>query len=156
VSRESNPYEGPQRSGPDPKEGNMRTHVSSIEIAASVSSTYEFVADLERLPVWAIGFAKAIERSGDRFVVTTAGGDRLGVRAISSRELGVVDYLMSPAPDVEFPAHTRVVPHGDGSLYTFVMHQPEGMPDAVFDQQAAELDRELTVLKAHLETSCPL
>ena len=30
------------------------------------------------------------------------------------------------------------------------------MADEVFDAQVAELARELTVLKAHLETACPL
>jgi hypothetical protein len=138
------------------KELQMRTHVASIMIGAPAESTYEFVADLERLPVWAIGFAKAIERAGDRFTVTTASGERVGVRAVCAPEHGVVDYVMSPAAGVELAAHTRVVEHGDGSLYTFAMHQPPGMPDAVFDQQVGELERELTVLKAHLETSCPL
>ncbi len=134
----------------------MRTHVASIEIASPAESAYAFVADLERLPIWAIGFAKAIEHSGDRFTVTTASGDKMPVRAACSPEHGVVDYMMSPEAGVELPAHTRVVPHGGGSLYTFVMHQPPGVPDAAFDQQIAELERELTVLKAHLETSCPL
>ena len=36
------------------------------------------------------------------------------------------------------------------------MHQGDGMPDEVFDAQVAELARELLVLKAHLETACPL
>ena len=134
----------------------MRMHVASIEISSTVERTYAFVADLQRLPLWAIGFAKAVERSGDRFTVITASGDHVQVTAACSPEHGIVDYLMSPEPGVELPAHTRVVPHGGGSLYTFVMHQPPGMPDAAFDQQVAELGRELTVLKAHLETSCPL
>ena len=69
---------------------------------------------------------------------------------------GVVDYVSLPAPGVEVPAHTRVVPHGAGNVYTFSMHQGAGMPDEVFDAQVAELARELTVLKAHLETACPL
>jgi hypothetical protein len=36
------------------------------------------------------------------------------------------------------------------------MHHTPDIPDEVFEAQAAELERELTVLKAHLETSCPL
>jgi hypothetical protein len=49
-----------------------------------------------------------------------------------------------------------VVPNGDGADYVFTMVQAAGMPDEVFDAQAEELARELTVLKAHLETACPL
>lgn len=69
---------------------------------------------------------------------------------------GIVDYLMQPAPGVVVPAHTRVLPRAGGTLYTFAMHQGPGTPDEVFDAQIAELERELTVLKAHLETACPL
>jgi hypothetical protein len=78
------------------------------------------------------------------------------LRIESDPASGVVDYVSVPAPGVEVPAHTRVVAHGTGSVYTFTMHQAPGMPDEVFDAQIAELDRELSVLKAHLETACPL
>ena len=63
---------------------------------------------------------------------------------------------MLPAAGVEAPAHTRVIPHAAGALYTFSMHQTPDIPDDVFDAQVSELERELTVLKAHLETACPL
>ena len=69
---------------------------------------------------------------------------------------GVIDYISAPAPGIEIPAHTRVVAHDTGSVYTFTMHQAPGMPDETFDAQVAELARELSVLKAHLETACPL
>jgi hypothetical protein len=36
------------------------------------------------------------------------------------------------------------------------MLQAPDMPDEAFDAQVAELERELTVLRAHLESSCPL
>lgn len=134
----------------------MRSHVASIPIAADPADTFAFVADLARLPSWAIGFAKAIDRDDTGWVVTTAGGDRVRIRVDADREHGVVDYVMTPAPGVDLAANTRVVPADGGSLYTFVMQQAPGMPDEVFDRQIGELERELTVLKAHLETSCPL
>lgn len=134
----------------------MRSHVASVEIAADPADTFAFVADLSRLPSWAIGFAKAIDRDDVGWLVTTRGGDRVRIRVDADGEHGVVDYVMSPAPGVELPANTRVVPCNGGSLYTFVMQQAPEMSDDVFDRQVAELERELTVLKAHLETSCPL
>jgi hypothetical protein len=128
----------------------------SVEIAAAPAQVLAFVADGGRLPVWAIGFAKAIERDGDRWVETLARSERVPLRIDSDARTGVVDYVMLSAPDVEAPAHTRVVPHAGGKLYTFSMHQTPDIPDKVFEAQVAELDRELTVLKAHLETACPL
>ena len=56
----------------------MRTHVESIEIAAPPEQAHAFLADPEKLSVWAIGFAKAIEHDGDGWVVTPASGDRVG------------------------------------------------------------------------------
>jgi hypothetical protein len=55
----------------------MRTYTTSIEIAAPPQEALAFVADPLKLPVWAIGFAKAIEPDGDGWVVTLAGGERM-------------------------------------------------------------------------------
>jgi hypothetical protein len=137
-------------------QAGMRSHSTSITIDAPAHAAFAFLADAERLPVWAIGFAKAIERAADGWVVTLASGERMPLRVDADAATGVIDYVSLPAPGVEVPAHTRVVPHGTGSLYVFSMHQPPDLPDSVFDAQIAELGRELTVLKAHLESACPL
>ena len=134
----------------------MRSHTTSITIAASPGDAFAYLADGEKLPLWAIGFAKAIERTTDGWIVTLASGERMPLRIAGDAATGVIDYVSLPAPGVEVPAHTRVVPHGSETLYTFSMHQGDGMPDEVFDAQVAELARELLVLKAHLETACPL
>jgi hypothetical protein len=134
----------------------MRTHTTSIEIDASPANAFEFVADGGNLPRWAIGFAKAIEPDGGHWLVTLASGDRLSMRIDCDPASGVVDYVMLPAPGAEAPAHTRVMPRAGGTLYAFSMHQSPDISDEVFDAQVAELERELTVLKAHLETACPL
>jgi hypothetical protein len=135
----------------------MRTHTTSISIAAPATDAFAYLADAETLPVWAIGFAKAIERDGDdRWRVTLASGETVPLRVDADPATGVVDFVSLPAPGIEIPAHTRVVPHGAGTLYIFSMHQTPDLPDEVFDAQVAELARELTVLKAHLESACPL
>jgi hypothetical protein len=135
----------------------MKTHTASITLQSSSSRTFEYLSDASKLPVWAIGFAKAIEPdAGDEWLVTLASGERMPLRIDSDPATGVIDYVSLPAPGVEVPAHTRVVAHDAGSVYTFTMHQAPGMPEEAFDAQVSELERELTVLKAHLETSCPL
>jgi hypothetical protein len=134
----------------------VRTHVASIEISSTVADVAAFVADADKLPIWAIGFAKAIERDGDGWLVTTASGERVELRVDADLARGVVDYVMRPAPGVEVTAATRAVATPGGAVYTFVMVQPPGTSSEVFDGQVAELERELTVLKAHLETACPL
>jgi len=134
----------------------MRTNTQSIAIAAPAGHVFEFVADLEKLPKWAIGFAKEIRRDNGGWLVRNGSGDEIGIRAVTDPELGVVDFDMSPAPGVEVPAATRVLANEDGAEYVFTMFQPPGMPDEVFEQQIAELARELIVLKANVESACPL
>ena len=134
----------------------MRTSTQSIAIDAPAEEVFDFVADLEKLPKWAIGFAKAIRSENGRWLVTTGNGEEIAIRAVTNPQFGVVDYHMSPAPGVEFPAVSRVVPNGGGAEYVFTMFQLPGMPDEVFEQQIAELGRELVVLKANVESACPL
>jgi hypothetical protein len=135
----------------------MKTHTASIALQSPPARTFEYLSDANKLPVWAIGFAKAIEpAAGDGWLVTLASGEQMPLRIDGDPATGVIDYVLMPAPGVEVPAHTRVVTHDAGSVYTFTMHQAPGMPDQVFDAQVAELARELSVLKAHLETACPL
>ena len=84
----------------------------------------------------------------EKWAVRLASGDRMPMRIDADPVTGVVDYVSLPAAGMEVPAHTRVLPGGNGTLYTFSMHQTPDLPDEVFDAQAAELERELTVLKA--------
>lgn len=134
----------------------MRTNTQSVTIEAPPEHVFEFVADLAKLPKWAIGFAKDIRRENGSWLVRTGSGDEIAIRAVTDRSLGVVDYYMSPQPGKDVPAATRVVPNGEGAVYVFTMFQPPGMPDEVFEQQIAELGRELIVLKANVESACPL
>ena len=134
----------------------MRTSTQSVRIDTGPGQVFELVSDLARLPRWAIGFAKDIRQENGHWLVTTGSGDEVSIRVEADAALGVVDYFMSPAPGEELPARTRVLPNEDGAEYVFTMFQPPGMPDEVFAAQAEELGRELVVLKARLESSCPL
>lgn len=133
-----------------------RTNTQSISIASPPDKVFAFVADPEKLPVWAIGFCKEIRNEDGRWIVTTPSGERIPMHSVAYPELGILDGRWELGPSVEGKSFTRVVPNGEGAVYVFTMVQAPGMPDEVFDAQAAELARELTVLKAHLETACPL
>lgn len=133
----------------------MKADTKTISIHAKPEQVFEFLADPTNLPRWAIGFAKSVTRVGDRWVVTTGGGE-MSIRIATDRALGVVDFFMSPAPGIESLAASRVVPAGGGVEYVFTQFQPPGMPDDVFDKNVRALAHELTVLKAMLEVECPL
>ena len=132
----------------------MRADTKTISIEADPRNVFRFVADPAQLPKWAVGFAKAVRRDGDRWMVTTAAGE-VPVRVHADPASGVVDFVMSPAPGVEVTASSRVLARGMGSEYVFTQVQPPGMPDGAFARSAAAVGHELTVLKALLEVDCP-
>jgi polyketide cyclase/dehydrase/lipid transport protein len=133
----------------------MRADTKTISIEAPPEKVLKFLADPENLPRWAVGFAKAIRREGDRWVVSTGGGD-IVVRIDADGRTGVVDFWMSPAPGIQALAGSRVIPRGSGAEYVFTQFQAPGMPDDVFARSIQTLVHELTVLKALLEVECPL
>ena len=92
-----------------PVQRGMRTHVASIRIAAPASAVTAFTADGAKLTIWAIGFVKAVAPDDERWLVTTASGDRLPLRVVVDEATSVVDYVMEPAPGVEVTAATRAV-----------------------------------------------
>jgi hypothetical protein len=133
----------------------MRADTRTIAIHARPDQVVDFLADPMNLPRWAIGFARGVGRDGDRWLVTTGGGE-MGLRIVADRTLGVVDFIVSPAPGIEGLAASRVVPAGDGVEYVFTQFQAPDMPDDVFAKNVRALAHELTVLKALLEIECPL
>jgi hypothetical protein len=67
---------------------------------------------------------------------------------VTDRELGVIDFYIAPAPGIELPAYSRVLPCGDKDAeYVFTQFQPPGMPDEVFASQVAALTDELHILQ---------
>jgi uncharacterized protein YndB with AHSA1/START domain len=58
----------------------MRADTKAISIDADPRKVFEFVANPVQLPRWAVGFARAVRRDGDGWVVTTV-RDLLGLSA---------------------------------------------------------------------------
>ena len=132
----------------------MRADTKTISIEADPGRVFGFVADPAHLPRWAIGFARAVRREGDRWLVTTGAGD-VPVRVRADPATGVVDFLLSAGPGVEVAASARVLARGAGAEYVFTQLQPPGATDEDFARSVAALVHELTVLKALLEVDCP-
>ena len=133
----------------------MRADTKTISIEADPQAVFRFVADPANLPRWAVGFAKAVRRDRERWLVATGTGE-IPVRVRADADTGVVDFVMSPRPEIEVTASSRVVARGGAAEYVFTQMQPPGMTDEVFARSAAAVAHELTVLKALLEVDCPV
>ena len=133
----------------------MRSDTQSVSIAASPKEVLAFVGDGENLPRWAIGFAKSVRPSESGWLVTTAQGEVPTSIAVDE-SAGTVDFHMQPAPGANITAYGRVVPAGEGAVFSFTQSQQPGVPDEVFEQLVAAVSHELVALKALLEVECPL
>jgi hypothetical protein len=138
----------------------FRSDTRAITIEAAANEVFAFVIDPENLPRWAVGFCRAIRRDGetaDRWIVTTAQGD-LAIRYVTDPARGTIDFYLCPAPGIEVPAFSRVVPNGKGTEYVFTQFQSPGMSDEVFEGQVRALVEELHVLRGLImaRVACPL
>jgi hypothetical protein len=136
-----------------------RSDTRAVTIDTAADKVFEFVADPENLPRWAVGFCRAIRRDGEapgRWIVTTAQGD-LPIRYVTDATLGVIDFYLAPARGVEAAAFSRVVPNGEGAEYIFTQFQARTMPDEIFEGQVRALVEELQVLRSLIgaRAACP-
>lgn len=128
----------------------MRSDTQCVMIEAAAEAVRRFLADPANLPSWAIGFAQAVRRERQGWVVTTTHGN-MPMEITTDEVSAVVDFHLQPAPGVRMTAYSRVVSAGAGSVYTFTQVQATGMPDEVFDGQVQALRHELDVLKRTAE-----
>jgi hypothetical protein len=133
----------------------MRSDTQTATIDAAPKDVVAFVGQVENLPRWAIGFAKAVRRDENRWIVTTGRGE-VAITIEVDETVGTVDFHLEPAPGVEAVAFARVVPNGDGAEFLFTQFQQPGVDDDTFDQLVAAVSHELVTLKAVLEVECPL
>jgi hypothetical protein len=133
----------------------MRSDTQTITIGAKPMDVLAFVGDGENLPRWAIGFAKAVRRSGSGWIVTTGQGE-VPTQIDTDESAGTVDFHMELAPGASATAYARVVSNGEGSEFVFTQMQPPGVSDQLFEQLVAAVGHELVALKAQVEVECPL
>ncbi|MFA5984258.1 MAG: hypothetical protein WC782_09600 [Methylococcaceae bacterium] len=133
----------------------INSDTQTISIETTPQKVFDFVADPQNLPRWAIGFAKAVREEQGRWFVKTDAGE-IGLRIDADNNTGVVDFWMIPAPEVEVLAASRVVQRGGASEYIFTQFQSGGMSNEDFNRSVQALRHELSVLKAQLEIECPL
>ena len=133
-----------------------KTNTQAVSVPVSPAYAFDFIADPETLPLWAVGFCRRIRRDGAGWLVTTAQGE-VPLRYETDGARGTIDFYFSQARGVEIAAFSRVVPNGAGTEYAFTQFQAPGMPDAVFEAQVSALAEELRVLTSVIRARavCP-
>jgi uncharacterized protein YndB with AHSA1/START domain len=121
--------------------------VQSTEIAAPFATAFRYIADPENLPEWTHAFKHI---AGDRATMETpAGTVQVGLRVVASELQGTIDWTMTFPDGGVAKAASRVIPHGDRSIYTFVLEAPP-VPLERLEGALAEQSRILTTELAAL------
>lgn len=131
---------------PPPTEARTLT----VTIRRPAREVYDFVADPRNLPRWARGLGSAVRRSGEDWIVDTAGGPAR-IAFAPRNDLGVADHRVTPPDGAEILVPLRVVPNGDGSEVLLTVFAPPGAPAGALDADARLVERDLGALKACLE-----
>ena len=96
--------------------------VQGIEIAAPFQAAFRYIADPANLPEWTHAFKHVSE--GLATMKTPAGAVQVGLRVEASEPHGTIDWVITFPDGGVATATSRVTPHGDRSIYTFVLEAP--------------------------------
>jgi len=129
----------------------MTSRIIHISIERDWREVYAFMADHERMPLWATGLSSGLTRDGDDWIAPGPLGNAR-VRFAADNEFGVVDHLVTLDNGAQINNALRVVPNGEGAEVMFVLLRQPEMSDAQFAEDAEWVERDLAALKSILVT----
>ena len=126
----------------------MRSETVTAVVPAPPTAVFEYMSDIEKLPLWATEFARELKHEGEDYKVVNGLGEfYFEIKADS--QTGVIDMFAGPSKDQMAIFPTRVVALPDGSTaFSFTMFQGPDMPDELFEPQHQSLKREFTNIQA--------
>ncbi len=129
----------------------MKSDTQTLVVDASPKRLFEFLAEPENLPKWAVKFCHTIRPKDNEWWCVQGCMGEIPLRYVVDRDSGVIDYhVFTPAGESVIP--TRVVPAGAGSAYIFTQFQAPDMPEEAFRGQVESLKEELKILKRLMES----
>ncbi|ODR91210.1 polyketide cyclase [Sinorhizobium alkalisoli] len=129
----------------------MPARILHISIARDWREVYAFMADHEKMPLWASGLSSGLTRDGEDWIAPGPLGNAR-VRFVTRNDYGVVDHLVTLEDGRQVHNALRVVPNGDGAEVMFTLLRQPGMSEAQFADDAAWVEKDLARLKSILES----
>jgi hypothetical protein len=123
----------------------------SIGVDRPADQVYAFAHLPENFPKWAHGLGAGLTPDGDRWIAHGPDGD-VHVRFSPKNDFGVLDHWVTLPDGSEISIPLRVVANGDGAEVTLTLFRQPNMDDAMFARDAGMVAKDLSTLKALLET----
>ncbi len=118
----------------------------SVSIACAPAAVAAFVADPRNLPQWAGGLCRSVRQEGDSWRIDTGEGE-VGLAFTGPVEYGILDHVVTLAPDLKVFVPMRVVPNDEGSEVLFTLFRQPGITDARLNQDLGLVTADLQTLK---------
>lgn len=127
-----------------------RALTKTLSIERDPKTVFWFLADGENWPRWAVVNVMSAKYGPNDWwqIETPHGPGRLRIR--HDEAFGILDHEVLTS-DAQWTVPMRIVPNGDGTELVITCFQGANVPDSAFDQQMADVDRELATLKKILE-----
>src|SRR6516225_7335046 len=120
-------------------------YTASTYIDANRAEVFEYVRVPENQPRWAQNFVRSTEPiGGGRYVMETPAGP-MTYRVEADPQQGTVDFICDGAQG-ESILPARVVPQGNGSIFTFTITRTPDMDDQAWEAGKRGMDEELALL----------
>jgi hypothetical protein len=129
----------------------LRSITKTISINALPDAVFDFIANAENWPRWAVVNVKSISRGEGEWwnMETPIGPAKLRIKP--NKDLGILDHDFI-APDAGWTVPARVVPNADGAEFIITFFQPPAFSNDFFDSQIKLVDIELAKLKEIMES----
>jgi uncharacterized protein len=129
------------------------TATKTIRIDRAAADGFDFIADPETMPQWAIHNVKAIRRlEGGRWEMQTPRGKGILIPRYE-RSGGILDHEFIDAGEGVWRVSARIVSVGPSeSVYMITLPKPDLMPAEAFEAGMKLMDDELEALKRCIES----
>jgi hypothetical protein len=124
----------------------------SLSIDAPLKKAYDYISDAANLPAWAPGFFLSVERVEGKWVAKTTVGP-VGIRFADRNPFGILDHYVTVESGPETANPMRLIPNGTGCELLFTLFRTPEMSEPQFAEDAATVLKDLTNLKAILESA---
>ena len=114
---------------------------------------YAFASNPENLQHWASGLATGLIRDGEDWIGDGGPIGKVRVRFAPHNSFGIIDHMVKMENGLVVENPIRIVANGDGAEITFFLLKRPDMDDAGFESDAAHVLKDLTTLKAILEST---
>ena len=123
-----------------------RSIIKYIDIESSYEKVFDYLANVENWPQWAIvNMISSHKNTDGSFHIKTKFGE--GYITISpERSLGILDHTWTD-PQASWTVPCRLVKNNEGCTFAITLFQPQNMNDIDFDMTTKEMDKELLALK---------